>query len=634
MAERFVGSSVRRVEDHRILTGRGRYVDDVVLPAMVHAAFVRSPFPHARILGIDVAAARALAGVVAVYTGAEMEEMVVSGPGPLAMMVPGGRSPSFTLIATDKVRLVGDLVALVVAESRAVAEDACELIEVDYDPLPAVASAEQALDPSRPAVFEDLGSNVLAGPTLDTWGDVEGVFASSDRVLRTTIRQHRHQNVPMETRGSVASFDAGAGQLTVHAATQGVGMTQRGMSMQLGLPMEQIRVLAGDIGGSFGLKFGAGREDIAVAAASRALHRPVKWIEDRNENLVASGQAREESFDVQAAFMDDGRVRGLKVKMVLDSGAYPGMGAMLGAMIARTIPSCYQLEALEFESTTVVTNKASYVAYRGPWAAETFVRERLLDLIARELGMEPIEVRLRNVVTRGQAPLEMVTGQSLAGVTSRQSLERVAELVDVGAFRERQRGAAAEGRHLGLGMATYIEAAPGPRAKGGRRGPTGNELMRMRLEPDGTVSVFTSQMPHGQGHQTTLAQVAADELGMPLEMVNVVVGDSDVVPAGFGTGGSRSAVMAGGNALHTARKIRQLVLERASQLMEIDAEDLEIVGDAVAARGVPARALTLAEVAVAGDDRLAGVGGILEVENAYDGGEGGWAGGTHCAIVE
>ena len=638
VAERYTGASVARTEDRRILTGRGRYVDDVRLPGMVHAAFVRSPIAHARITGIDADAAREAPGVVAVLTGADLEPHVVSGAGAMAMMgMAGGQAPSFTLLATDKVRLVGDPVALVVAESRYAAEDACELVEVDYDDLPPVATAETALDPSSHPVFEDLATNVLTGPKTTTHGDVDGAFAAADRVVRASLRQHRHQNVPMECRGSVASFDPATGELTVHAATQGVHLVRMALSSQLGMPLEKVHVRAGDVGGSFGLKFGASREEVACAAASRLLGRPVKWIEDRMENLTASGQAREESFAVEAAVSDDGEVLGMKVDMVLDTGAYPGMGGMLPAMIERLIPGPYRVRGLSFTATTVITNKASYVAYRGPWAAETWVRERLLDLVARELGIEPLELRLRNVASRDGGPAALVTGPSLAGVTSRESLERMAELVDLPAFRRRQADARAEGRHLGIGFATYIEAAPGPRESEGGGGPLGPESMRIRVEDDGTVSLFTSQMPHGQGHETTLAQVAADELGVPFEAVRVVVGDSDVVPLGFGTGGSRSATMAGGASLHAARGLRAKVLSLSEHLLEASVDDLELVDGAVGVRGVPARRLSLAEVAAAAATPGAvpdGVDTDLEVTSAFDGGEGGWSGGTHCAIVE
>lgn len=637
IAERYTGSSVKRSEDPRILTGAGHYVDDVRLPGMLHAAFVRSPFPHARITGVDVTEARQAPGVVLVLTGEELESMIVPGPGIAAMFSGGAPVPSFTTLATDKVRLVGDPVVLVVAESRYLAEDACELVEVDYDELPAVATEAAALDPGRPPIFEDLGSNVLIHSPAATYGDVDGAFARADRVVRAELRQHRHQNVPMECRGVVCSFDAESGELTVHSACQGVHIARMLLSGALGLPQEKVRVLAGDIGGSFGLKIGAAREDIAVAAASRQLGRPVRWIEDRTENLTYSGQAREESFEVEAAITDDGDILGLRVKMIIDTGAYPGMGGMLPSLVQTMIPGPYKIGALSFEWTAVITNKAQYVAYRGPWASETWVRERMIDLIAKELGMEPLDVRRRNVVTRGVPPLRMVTGRSLAGVTARESLDNIAGRVDLDGFRRRQADARAEGRYLGLGVASYIEAAPGPREEGGGGGIMGPEQMRLRLEDDGTVSVFTSQMPHGQSHQTTFAQIAADEFGVPFDQVRVIVGDTDIVPMGFGTGGSRAATMAGGATLHGARQLKAKAMDVAAHLFEASSADMVLSDGAVSVRGVPARALPLGEIARA--TRQAGrvppeLQGDLEVTAAFDGGEGGWSGGTHAAIVE
>ncbi len=362
-----------------------------------------------------------------------------------------------------------------------------------------------------------------------------------------------------------------SGVMTVHAATQSVHVTRLGVAMRLGMEPDKVRVLAGDIGGSFGLKIGASREELAVAAASRALGRPVKWIEDRGENLTASGQAREESFDVRAAVGDDGVLHGLDVTMVIDTGAYPVMGTMVPAIIEMMLPGPYKLAALGFESTAVITNKASYVAYRGPWASETFVRERVLDLLAKDLGLDPLEIRLRNARPahrpavhhdhRAPAGRRHLAGShwsaSPRSWTSRPS----------GAARREERG---RGRYLGIGLATFIEAAPGPRSPEGPSGPMGLEYMRLRLAEDGILTLFTGQMPHGQSHQTTLAQIAADEFGVPFEQVRVVVGDSDVVPFGL-TGGSRSATMTGGVALHGARQLKAKVLDFASQLMEASA---------------------------------------------------------------
>jgi aerobic carbon-monoxide dehydrogenase large subunit len=635
-AERYTGASIRRSEDQRILTGAGQYVDDIRLPGMLHAAFVRSPLAHARVLSVDVSAARALPGVRAAFTGADTEAMTVPGPDPLmALMGAGGPTPEFTLLATDKVRFVGDPVAVVIAESRYLAEDGCELVEVEYDDLPPVVSASFALDPGSPPLFANLGDNIARPNSRSEFGDVPATFAHADRVLDFHIDVHRHQNVPMEGRGCVASYDAHLGAMTVYAATQSVHVSRMAVAMRLGLERDKVRVLAGDVGGSFGLKIGASREELAVAAASRALGQPVKWVEDRGENLTASGQAREESFDVRAAVSNDGDLLGLDVAMVIDTGSYPGMGTMVPAIMEAMLPGPYKLAALGFESTAVTTNKASYVAYRGPWASETFVRERVLDLIAKDLGLDPLEIRLRNVALRTDPPASMITGRPLAGVTTKESLERVAQLMDFPAFRHRQAQARARGRYLGIGVATFIEAAPGPRSPDGPSGPMGMESMRLRLEEDGIVALFTGQMPHGQSHQTTLAQIAADEFGVPFEQVRVVVGDTDVVPFGL-TGGSRSATMTGGVALHGARQLKARVLDVASHLMEASAADLEITDGKVSVRGDPASAVTLGEVArrAASGQSGADAGAGLEVQATFDGGEGGWSGGTHCAIVD
>ncbi|MHB1444865.1 MAG: xanthine dehydrogenase family protein molybdopterin-binding subunit [Acidimicrobiales bacterium] len=634
IAQRFIGESVKRSEDPRILTGTGHYVDDVQLPGMLHACFTRSPMAHARITSIDISAALAQPGVVAAFTGPQLQALVDPAAAP-----PGFFGPApvkYTVLATDKVRLVGDLVAVVVADSRYRAEDAAALIEVDYEDLGPVATAEAAFDPSSTPIFEDLGSNVLTHPTKSSFGDVEAAFAAADRVVTARIRQHRHQNVPMECRGVVADFDPGTGHLMVHGSNQGPGLAKMVMAAQLGLERDNVRVVCGDIGGSFGLKMGTSREEIAIALLSKHLGRPVKWIEDRNEHLMASGHAREETLDVEAAVTDQGDILGFKVKMVVDTGAYPGMGGMLGGIVQAMFPGPYSLEGFEFEFAAAVTNKASYVAYRGPWAAETFTREVTVDLIAAELGLDPLEVRRRNIAFQpADNPASMLTGRSLTSCTARESLERMTEVVDIPAFRTRQAAARAEGRYLGLGLATYIEAAPGPRSAGGG-GIMGNETMRMALDEDGTLLVFTGQMPHGQSHETTLAQVAAEEFGVAFESVRVVAGDTDLVPFGF-TGGSRSATMAGGASLHTARALRQKVLEASAHLFEADPADLEIVAGQVGVRGVPVSARPLAQVVAEArsTDRLPeGVDTSFEVTNAYDGGEGGWSGGTHLAMVE
>jgi carbon-monoxide dehydrogenase large subunit len=625
-AQRYVGASVLRSEDQRILTGAGHYVDDVQLPGMLHATFVRSTIAHARITGVNVDEARALPGVVAVYTGEDIQALLNPSAPPLSMF-PGMPAPAFTVLATSKVRLVGDPIVLIVAESRYVAEDAAELVEVDYDELPPIASAADALDERNPVIFESEPSNLLPGGQDSTSGDVDGLFASAAGVARVHLHQHRHQNVPMECRGLVADFDPASGQLTVHSANQGVMMAKMILVGQLGHDADKLRILCGDIGGSFGLKLGAGREDIAVCAASRALGKPVKWIEDRNEHLMASGHAREESMEAALAYSAAGDLLAIDVDMTVDTGAYPGMGGMITGLIQQMLPGPYKIAGSRFRSKSLVTNKAAYVAYRGPWAAEVFTRERLIDIAAKQLGQEPLDVRLRNVVVRDQEPTRMITGRSLVGVTTQESLQRMAEIVDLPAFRQRQAAARAEGRYLGIGFASYIEAAPGPN-EGGGGGVMGGENMRMRLDTDGTVLVYTAQMPHGQSHETTFAQIAADEIGVPFEQVRVVVGDSNTSPFGF-TGGSRAATMAGGATLHSSRSLKEKILSISADLLEAAPGDLEITDGKVAVRGVPVSAIGLDAVAAAAasDDDL-------EVTTVYDGGKGGWSGGTHCAIVE
>ncbi|TWP34609.1 xanthine dehydrogenase family protein [Leekyejoonella antrihumi] len=603
---------------------------------MVHAAFVRSPLAHARITEIDAATAREAPGVLAVITGEEMAALVTPGGYGIAGLF-GVDKPDYCALANDKVRHVGDPVAVVVAQTRALAEDACELVEVDYDDLPAVVTIDQALDPASSPIFEDLGSNVILPPSTKVFGDVEAAFARADRIVRARISQHRYQNVPMECRGIVASYDPTSQDFLIWSANQGVQPARQGLAARLGVPVEKVRVRAGDIGGSFGLKTGSSREDVAVAVAAKVLRRPVKWCEDRFEHMCSAGQARDERYDIEAAVMDDGEILGLRADMVVDSGSYPGMGAMVSGLAMEMLPNAYKIGALSFTASAVVTNKATYVAYRGPWASETFVRERLIDLVALELGKDPLEIRRRNVVGQDDHDAVMVTGRTLAGVTNRESIERAAQLIDVPAFRRRQARAREQHRYLGLGFASFIEPAPGPRRTPDEPlGVMGPEPMRMALADDGHLLVYTGQMPHGQSHQTTLAQVAADEFGVAFDQVEVVVGDTDVVPSSL-TGGSLSATMAGGAAVVSARALRAKVIAVAELLLEASAEDLEIVDGAIAVRGISSSALPLAELVASArapgrlpDD----VDTTFEASETYDGGAGGWSGGTHAAIVE
>jgi aerobic carbon-monoxide dehydrogenase large subunit len=637
---RFIGAKVVRVEDQRILTGRGRYIDDLHVPNLLHAAFLRSPLPHARILSVDAEAARQAPGVVAVYTGEDMRRM--TGPVEISMSL-GQRVPEFYPLATDKVRLLGDLVALVVAQSRYEAEDACELIDVDFEPLPAVVSYEAAFDPDGPVLFDDLGDNVVYTAS-ESWGDIDAALAEADRVVAVRLRQHRVANVPMETRGAVADYDPGSGELTYHAATQSPQGLRIQLSRTLGHPMERLRVLCGDVGGAFGLKGFVYREDFALAAASKALGRPVKWIEDRVEHLTASGHAREESMDVQAAVKEDGTLLGIKAEMVMDQGAYPACpfpaGLMTG-LIRSLLPGPYRMKGYSVDVRVVTTNKCVYVAYRGPWEMECWVRERLLDTIAHELGLDPAEVRRKNMML-GEADDRLITGLGAAGISSREALDRALELAEYDSFRKRQAEARRAGRYLGIGFASFIEPAPGPPEMRAGGGTWGGDRAKVRLEPDGHLLVVTTQAPHGQSHETTLAQVAADEMGVPIDHVRVVYGDTQVTPLTLiGTGGSRAATWASGAVLLTTRKVKEKVLAIAAEMLEISPEDLEINEGVIEARGVPQRSIPLADIAMravsAPRTLPAGSDPVLEAAEIFMG-EGitgsGWSGGTHVCEVE
>jgi aerobic carbon-monoxide dehydrogenase large subunit len=630
-ARRLVGESVPRVEDRRILTGAGRYIDDIVRPGMLYAGFLRSPLAHARIASIDVEEARAEPGVVAVFTAADF------APGTTPMQA--GDGPSFGPLADGRALHVGDPVAIVVASSRYAAEDGRDRIALDLDPLPVVASTTAALAPDAAPIFEELESNVVSTGSWE-YGDTEAAFARATVVVSRTFHQQRQSNAPIEPRGLIADFDPGTGELTVWASNQRPHGMRLEVAKALGLAAHRVRVIVPDVGGGFGQKIVTTREDVAVCIASRLVGKPVKWIEDRVESLTAAGQAREESLELRLAATADGKLVGLDAKLILDQGAYPAVpipSSLYGDVVRILLPGPYRIEGFRFEQTMVATNKPSYVPYRGPWAIEAWARETLIDLVAAELGLDLFEVRRRNLVRPDEQPCRMVTGPTLLGVTALGTLERAAQLIDLESFRADQRAAKAEGRLLGLGIATFIEAAPGPTDYYEAAGmPTLPEPARVRLEPDGTLTVFSGQAPNGQGHATTLAQVAADELGVPLASVRVVHGDTDSAPfQPMGTGGSRAATRANGAVMLAARAVRSRALAVAAGLLNLSAEELELSGGFVSVRGTPGTRLTLADVADAAafDSEALAPGGIEEQAHVTEP-LGGWSQATHCCFVE
>jgi carbon-monoxide dehydrogenase large subunit len=636
-AARFVGTSVRRVEDDRILRGRGRYIDDLRLPRMAQAVFLRSSIAHGRIAALDAEAALAIPGVVAVITAAQLEGVVhPMQVGPQAP--PGNARPIFTALASDRVRYVGDPIALIVAESRYLAEDARDAIVVDYEPLDAVATIEQAQDPGRPTLFDDLDSNLLYTESAE-FGDPAAAFEGA-RIVRSTFAPQRVAHVPMECRGGLADHHPGTGELVYHATSQSPHGLKLGLCGLLGQPAEQLRIVTPDVGGAFGQKAMLNREDVVVCAASKLLGRPVKWVEDRVENMTGATHARSEIVEVAAAVSEDGDILAIDVDLKIDVGAYPALPfppSFLGPIVRTMLTGPYRIEHLRWSNSVFATNKASYGTYRGPWAIESLMREVLVDQIARELALDPLDLRRRNLIRLDEQPRKMVTGPTLEGVLALQTLERAAEVAGHDGF-ERERVAARErGRLLGLGFATYIEPAPGPpdfMAAVGMHLP--DERAVARLEINGHLTVITAQAPHGQSHETTLAQVAASEFGIPLEHVRVVHGDTQLTPFSLiGTGGSRAATMASGAALHATRAVKGKVLEVAGGMLEIAPEDLEIVDAVVRPKGDPERGMALADVAMAAyfagpadeDDGL-------RSSATFQQPPGGWSGGTHACIVE
>ena len=623
---RLTGSTVLRVEDPRLLTGAGRFVDDLSLPGMLHAAFVRSPWPHARLTGVDTSAALARPGVVAVLTAADVTAMEMRGLAP-----PGLLAPAYLPLASDRVRFVGDPVALVVARTRATAVDAVDDVVLDVEPLAAVATYEHAFDGDRPALFDEAGTNVLFDDSV-TYGDPDAAFARADRVVRATFDQQRQAHAPLEPRCGLAAYEPSTGELTYHAAHQNPHTLRLSLAGLLGLPASRVRVRCRDVGGSFGQKAYVSREEVAVCAASVRLGRPVKWVETRTENLLAAGQAREERIEVEAAVSAEGDLLGLRADLVLDQGAYQLTTlppTIFPTIIRVLLPGPYRLADYSFRTRVVASNKATYSAFRGPWAAETFVRERLLDLIAAELDLDPLEVRRRNLRTDAELAEGSASGLSLHAVTARETLERAATAIDYAGFR------ASAGTARGIGLATVLEPAPGPpeyaRVLGAGASPRSAQRAFARLEPDGTLTVVTSQSPHGQSHETTLAQLAADALSVPLDRVTVVHGDTRITPYnGVGTGGSRAATLASGAVLGAVHDLAERIGEVAADLLEANPADLELVDGRCRVRGTPATGVDLAEVA----RTACASGGTLEATFDFAVPEGGWSQATHACTVE
>jgi carbon-monoxide dehydrogenase large subunit len=587
-AARWVGQSVPRREDVRLVTGRGRYVDDVTMPGLLHAHFVRSPVAAGTLAAVDVTAARQLPGVVAVLTAADVNPHARSFW--VTMIGPDAGGAPMRVLADGDVRYVGEPIAVVVAESRYVAEDAAELVDLDLDQRPALVTASQALS-SGERVHAERDTNVAGEIPAMPDPELDRLFAEAGRVVTATFDQHRYLCVPMEPRGLIASWDPWQQRMEVVASTQTVHETRAQWSRLLGVPEENVRVVMGDVGGSFGQKMFPGREDHAVVIAARLLGRAVKWTEDRAENLIAAGHAREESMEVSFALDTGGRITAARVHHLENVGAYPLFGdGMSAATAAGMFPGPYHMQRLGYCAQGVFTNTSGHCAYRGPWMMETTAREQMVDIAAAELGLDPLELRRRNVIGVGELPFTTATGLVYTAVSPAETLEQAAGLIGYQAFRAEQEQARAGGRYLGVGLSLYIEPQFG-------FGILGTEAATIRIEPSGTVNVLMSTGSHGQSLETTIVQVVADELGVSIDDIRFFQGDSAATPYGPGTGGSRSAAIASGAAIQASQQLREKVLLIGAHLMEAAPGDVEMTGGAITVKGDPAARVPLAQVA-------------------------------------
>jgi carbon-monoxide dehydrogenase large subunit len=641
-APALIGAPVRRREDRRLLTGRGRFVADLTLPGMLHAAFLRSPHAHARVLGIETAAVRAGPGVIAVVTAEDLRPHVQ--PIRARSRMPGYTATEMPALASGTARYAGEAVAVVAAETRYAAEDALDRIDVRWMPLPAVTDPSAAMAAPSPRVHEDAASNVILSRAFSQ-GDAAAALAGAAVRVADRFRVHRHAAVAIENRACLAEWDAGTERLTLWSATQVPGMIREALAELLAIPAHRVRVIAPDVGGGFGMKSALYPEEVAVAALARLSGRPVKWIGDRREDLLASTQAWDEDIEAEAGFDRDGRIQGLRARVWADVGAYsvyPWTASIEALQVVSFLPGPYRVPHYHGEAWGVTTNKAPMGPYRGVGRpVSTFVMEALMDRAARRLGMDPAAIRLANLIRPEELPYRSPSGLVWDSGPFIESLERACAAVDYPRLRAEQRRETGARRRTGIGIASYVEltgvgsAIP---ASPAADIATGTEGATVRVDPAGTVTAAFGLGCHGQGHETTLAQIVAQELGVEIDAVRVMHGDTELGPVSSGTYASRSAVIGGGAAILASRAVRDKALRIAAHQLEADVRDLELARGVAWVRGAPHRRVALSEIARAayvGTRRLPeGLEPGLEATRFYDPYRGTAASATHLAIVE
>ena len=594
---RYIGVPRKRSEDPQVLMGRAKYVDDITLPGTLEVAFLRSTHAHARLKKIDLSAARAHPGCLDIVLGADFPIAIpVGAPNTRGTLTP----VTFQFIARDKVRFAGEIIAVVVAENRYVAEDIVDLIEVDYESLPALNDCEAAMADGAPLLHEELGSNVYFRDSY-TNGDIEAAFRDAHVVVREQVRSGRTSAAPMETRGVLANWGWDE-TLTVWSSTQMPHPLRTYLSNILAIPEQIIRVVAPTVGGGFGQKAHFFPEEFIVPWLTRRLRKPVKWTEDRREHLIGTLHAKQNTMYVEVALAGDGAILGIKMKSIGDSGAYsafPWTGLIEPVVGANSLPGPYKLPAVHYEVVIALTNKVPTGGYRGVgWSAACFAREVVLSKAARVLGMDIADVYARNFIGRDEFPYRSLTNQVYDSGDYHKVLETCLAAADYRALHAQPR-ALANGKLRGIGVSFFVEQTNwGSRsAEASGFAATMHDTTTVEIDPGGKVTVRSGQFSHGQGLRTTLAQVAAETLGVPIEDVIVLDGDTATSAYGMGTFASRSAVIGGGTVLRAAGDLRTKLLKIAAHVMEANASDLTIEGGRIFVRGSPARSMTVAEIA-------------------------------------
>lgn len=630
-----VGQPLRRVEDPRLLVGMAQFLDDLLGEGVLHVAFARSPHAHARISRVDLNACRTAEGVWLALGGADVACL---GPIRVDIAAPWHRGTTRPLLATERARFAGEAVAMVVAESRYLAEDALELITAEYDPLPAVSTPESALEEGAARLHDDVPGNILIDRDFET-GDVDAAFAAADTVVDVELAHGRQLPSPIEGRAVQAVWDAAAEQLTVWSSTQTPYGTKRMLAECLGLRPEQVRVIVPEVGGGFGLKLHVFPEEVLIAHAAMRLGRPVRWVEDRLENMRAGSQSRNGRVRVRAAARADGTLLAMDAEVMFDQGAYGNFpfGSILEPMgAASMIPGPYRLDAYRYRARAVVTNKCPEGAYRGVgMVISTLVHERVMDALASELDMDPAEIRRRNLIAPAEFPYRSAGGHVYDSGQYALALERALTVADYADLRARQQRLRAQGRYLGIGIACYTEyTGIGSSTFAGRGMHTvsGLESAAISLQADGRVSAAVSLPAIGQGVATTYRQLLAAELGVQVDQIDLVIGDTDRSAEGSGAMASRSASASGGAIRAAAARLVEQLRPLAAELLEVAPADLEWTAGRFHVAGLPDLALTLTEAAT--EARLRSKDDLTSAMDAYDPSAPTFSSATHVVALE